>query len=664
MPRTRVPAMRHAPSAPMRLRRAWLAVALATLAAFGVAACSDDAPAATPTPDSPTAAAVAPTPPSDTPATPAPSPTSPPPTARPTAPASLPTVAPLSPTPPTPPTAPQATAVPTLTPPAATAAPPTATTAPPTATAALPMPTSTAIPPTATIASPTSTPAPPTATPIAGVRGGVLSLAVHHAAPHLDVHQEISPLLSTWGPGIVYSRLLRLKAGPDVALPSLAVECELCESWRMEGNTALVFTMRRGVRWQDAAPVHGRLLTAHDLAYSYERQRQPGWPNAGLLASTESVEASGADTLRVSLSFPDADVLVALADGHTKVVAREAVEQSGDLRAGPTVGSGAWTLADDRSASLYTYERNPTYFEDGLPFLDGIKMYVVADEATRNANFRVGRTDVQQIDIAEWLALRERRPNAPTLRSVDAGAGLEFALNTRGAPFDDERARKAALLAMNPWRAVEQVWLGAAFVAQGMPPARADWLLDEERLRPHFADPDAARELLAQLPSDAPRAVEITAGDFGERYDAHARLIAQELAAVGFAVTVRKVNRRVYAEQVWLGGDYQVLAGPIAPMVTPNAYLLSLLHSAGRWNTTGHADAELDALIEAQAQEFDDARRGELARQIQARALEGAYRYMPAGSVSIWSWWPRVRGFHPNFAASEYGYWRKVWVGE
>ena len=151
-------------------------------------------------------------------------------------------------------------------------------------------------------------------------------------------------------------------------------------------------------------------------------------------------------------------------------------------------------------------------------------------------------------------------------------------------------------------------------------------------------------------------------GDFGERYDAHARLIAEELAAAGFRASVSKVNRRVFAEQVWLGGGYQMFVGPIAPMTTPNAYLLTLLHSEGRWNTTGHADAELDALIEAQAQEYDETRRGELARQIQVRALDGAYRYMPAASVSIWSWWPRVHGFHPNFAASEYAHWRKVWM--
>ena len=602
--------MRHASSCAQRLRRAW-PFALALLLVIA-AACSDD-PGSPPTAVAPTSA----------PATAAPLPTA--------------TVAPT--TVPSPTARPDADAAPT-------------------AAAATPSPA-----PAATPTAPKPTVAPsPSPRPIPEPSGGVLNLAARHAAPHLDVHQEVSPALSTWGPGIVYSRLLRLQAGPDVELPTLAVECELCESWRLEDPTTLVFTMRGDVRWQDAAPVNGRPLTADDVAFSFDRQRQPGWPNAGLLAMVDSVQATGEDTLRISLVAPDADILVALADGHTKIVSREAVELGGDLKGGPAVGSGPWSLAKSGLAVGYVFERNQMYFEEGLPLLDAIRIHVLEDGATRSAAFGVGRIDLHQVDPAEWPALRERRPDAPLLRSMDAGAGLEVALNTRAAPFDDPRARAAAFLAMDPWRAVEDVWLGAAFVGLGVPPARPDWLLEDAMLRPFFADPDAARTRFAPLPEGPPRTARITVGDFGERYDSHARLIAGELEAVGFDVSVGKVNRRVFAERVWLGGEYQMFVGPIAPMVTPNAYLLTLLHSQGRWNTTGHRDETLDALIEAQAQTFDEAERGELVREIQARALQGAYRYMPAGSVSLWSWWPRVRGFHPNFAASEYAHWRMVWL--
>ncbi len=514
-------------------------------------------------------------------------------------------------------------------------------------------------------ATPTRAAAYSTPSRVAVTRGGTLNLVTRHNTLHQDIHQEVSPALSTWGPGIVYSRLLRLQSGPDVELPSLAVECELCESWKMEDNTTLVFRIRGDALWHDVAPVNGRRLTPDDIAFSYERQRQPGWPNAGLLAAIERVEAPSPDTLRISLSTPDADFIVRLADGHSKVAAREAVQLNGDLRNGPTIGSGPWILGSNGASGAHAFERNLLYFEAGLPLVDAINMQVISDAATRNAAFRVGAIDVQQMEPEEWEDFSRKRPNAPVLRSKDAGTGLEVAFKTTAAPFDDALARRAAFRAMNPWRAVEEVWLGSAFVSLGMPPARADWLLDDEQLEAYFGDVDLARKLARQVAADAPlAAVVIKVGDFGERYEAHARLIADELKTVGFEPTIEKVNRREFAEEVWLGGDYQMFVGPIAPVTTPNGYLLTLLHSQGRWNTTEHRDEVLDALIEAQAQEFDAATRKALGQDIQTRAFEGAYRFMPAASVSIWTWWPRVRDFHPNFAGFEYSHWAWVWLEE
>ena len=72
-----------------------------------------------------------------------------------------------------------------------------------------------------------------------------MNLATRENIAHQDVHQDASPALSTWGPGIVYSRLLRFQSGAELDLPSLAVECELCEGWGMsEAGTEFMFRLR------------------------------------------------------------------------------------------------------------------------------------------------------------------------------------------------------------------------------------------------------------------------------------------------------------------------------------------------------------------------------------------------------------------------------------
>ena len=47
------------------------------------------------------------------------------------------------------------------------------------------------------------------------------------------------------------------------------------------------------------------------------------------LLAMKDIQAEGKRTLKVTLQFPDADFLLALADGHSKVVAREAVDVMG-----------------------------------------------------------------------------------------------------------------------------------------------------------------------------------------------------------------------------------------------------------------------------------------------------------------------------------------------
>ena len=71
------------------------------------------------------------------------------------------------------------------------------------------------------------------ATPVAQ-QGGRLRIATRTVLEDLDVHRASPPSLAAFGPGIVYSRLLRFASGPEVQTPSLALECDLCESWVWE----------------------------------------------------------------------------------------------------------------------------------------------------------------------------------------------------------------------------------------------------------------------------------------------------------------------------------------------------------------------------------------------------------------------------------------------
>ena len=81
--------------------------------------------------------------------------------------------------------------------------------------------------------------------------GGTLKFTseyTDYALSYQNVHLQFSPTLSSFGPGIIYSRILKFKTGPEVIQPSLEFECDVCESWQMTSPTRFEFKLREGVK--------------------------------------------------------------------------------------------------------------------------------------------------------------------------------------------------------------------------------------------------------------------------------------------------------------------------------------------------------------------------------------------------------------------------------
>ncbi len=483
------------------------------------------------------------------------------------------------------------------------------------------------------------------------------------------MHREISETLTSLGPGIAYSRLLRLRTGPeaDVPQPSLLLECDLCEGWEMLDPLTYRFRLRKDVRWHNVAPVNGRELVAEDVVFSYERLRTPGpdWPNAPLLQNMRTVEAEDSYTLKITLDpgFPDADFLVALADGHSKVVAREAVELQGHLMEGPVIGSGPWIWRSTEDDIGSVFERNPDYFEEGLPFADELAIRVIKEEQSLLAAFITRTVDVYRASPESWDNLNQTAVEFESFLSRQGGSGLILAMNVSAPPFDNLQVRRAVLKALDPWDYVRTVWSDQGFVSLGMPVQRADWLLTRDEIREsYFADPSSASDLLASSGLGMPVRFDLTVADFGDIYLEQGRRIEADLMSAGFAPDLKVFNPSQYTDKVWRDKDYQLSVGVLPPTSTTNSFLFAILHGLGSWNVAGHSDGLLNGMIDRQAVERDPARRRGLVRDIQRYLLDQAYLFSPVTGGARWVFAPRIKGLYPNTASSEYFYWAKAWV--
>src|SRR5262245_16325388 len=163
-------------------------------------------------------------------------------------------------------------------------------------------------------------------------RGGTFRLRSHVAPAPFDPHQTIA--FATASPlSLAYSRLVKVKGGSAVVPGTQPLEGDLAESWERQGDTVHVFKLRKGVRWHPKPPVNGRELTAEDVRYTYDRfLNTRGNPNKSVLDMVDKVEAVDKYTVKFTLREPNAWFLDRLASTSTWIVAKECVDQFGDLK--------------------------------------------------------------------------------------------------------------------------------------------------------------------------------------------------------------------------------------------------------------------------------------------------------------------------------------------
>src|SRR5262249_47883651 len=161
-----------------------------------------------------------------------------------------------------------------------------------------------------------------------------------------------------------------------------------------------------------------------------------------VLEEIEKVEALDRHTVRITLKAPFAWFLDALAATTTWIVAREAVEQHGDLkRPEACIGTGPWMLERYAPNARPTWVRPPGYFVAGLPYADGVEASMDGDAAARLARWLGGHFDFAPGPgmIVRRLDLDTVRKRKPGLRTAEFAwmVGAFAAMKLDQEPFRD-----------------------------------------------------------------------------------------------------------------------------------------------------------------------------------------------------------------------------------
>ncbi len=478
-------------------------------------------------------------------------------------------------------------------------------------------------------------------------------MGVTGAAPHKDMHAMLSEWAALFGPGPSHGRLMRFVLDAD-GPPTLEVECDLCESWRFVDDLTVEFSLDSEARWQPAEGFASRPVTSQDVAFSMNRLRTPGMPHASLLDAVESVEPVSEDVVRFNLRYPDPDLPIKLASPYAVILAPDSLDGVDVPRSGAP-GAGPWLYERGRTGqvTLNAWDGHSTGTK-----VERIVFHPASTPDLVTHLLQQGRVDLAQVSESEWPALESEGFASEVVHR--SGRGVIFGLNSTRPPFDDRDVRRAALLALSPHDALRQA-LGIGSVSMGLPLASSEWAISQAEVDGVFGDQAQARAVLGAVGSQG--SIVLIVANFGETYVEHGRLLAEQLEGAGLDVVVEVLSRAAYLRRVWEERDFDAFVGPMPPTDTPNAFLLGLVHSEGAFNVTGGTSA-LDALIEQQSAELDDAARVELAREIQREMLSEALFFMAAGAAERWAFSDRVTGFVPHMPMGSGDLWVDVGVAE
>jgi peptide/nickel transport system substrate-binding protein len=278
--------------------------------------------------------------------------------------------------------------------------------------------------------------------------GGVLEYWNRTDPPGFDLHRWTSH--TPWFAHPVFSTLVRYDSSKKEFLDENIIG-DLAERWEVSPDgKAYTFYLHQNVKWHDGQP-----FTATDVAYSFEKILDPERSViAGRFPGFGRLEVVNDHTVTVHMEAPQASFLPILAQGYAVMQPKHKADADGKKADFLKVGTGPFMFKESVPGVSYTYVKNPHYFKPGLPYLDGLKIYIVRDRPAQRAAFVAHRVNMTNptAGMPTQSIYNQHKKRAPkgTYSIQDFQMVRLLWFNLKGdKPWNDVRVRRAINLALD-----------------------------------------------------------------------------------------------------------------------------------------------------------------------------------------------------------------------
>ena len=465
--------------------------------------------------------------------------------------------------------------------------------------------------------------------------GGTLTFLIPaDAPPSFDGHRETT-FATAQSVAPFYSVLIRIN--PKNSLSTTDFVCDLCTAIPTPGDDGktYAFKIRDGVKFHDASP-----LTSADVAASWN---EIVFPPPGVSSARQSnfgmvdkIEAPDPSTVVFHLKYATTAFLPALADPFAFVYKKEIIDRDPHWYEKNVMGSGPFKFAGLEIGQAIKGTRNPDFYVQGLPYLDGFVGIYADKQATRIDAIRADRAAMEMRGLPPSARdqLVSDLGDKITVQESDWNCSNLITPNEKKKPFDDVRVRRALALALDQWKGaaalskIAIVRTPGGIVFPGSPLAATK---DELQQLPGFG-PDIeksraeARRLLKEAGAEG-LSFELVNRNIDQPYKYEAAFVIDEWSKIGVKATQKVIPTGPFYESL-RGGTFDVTVdfncqGVVNPPIDVGKYLPRSVQSENYGNYEDPAEIDM---YQKMLRESDPAKQRVLMREFEKYVLDTQVR--------------------------------------
>ncbi|MBI2885854.1 MAG: ABC transporter substrate-binding protein [Chloroflexi bacterium] len=495
--------------------------------------------------------------------------------------------------------------------------------------------------------------------------GGVLTTAQTDDPPNFDLYSNSTTNMQkfTWA---AYNNLVLFdpydnsKFMPDIA-----------ERWEIskDGKEA-TFYLHKNIKFHNGTP-----LTAADVKFSLEWVKDP--PKGVVstrrdnLLPIDAILTPDEYTVKLVTKLPYAALFPMLAQGWMGIYSKGFVEPKGHkIMEKEMMGSGAFKLKEYIRGTSIEMVKNTDYWQKGVPYLDGLKVFFIPDRGTRLAALRTGQLDMLGLDVLDAEDIAKTMAGKINIEEGVSIGWSTLNMNAKRGALGDLRVRKALSLAIDRPGYIKLVQKGDGVIGGYVPPTSPFALSKEELMKLPGYGPDIeanrreAKKLLAE--AGVPNGFDVANFIVRKGSEDLGVYVQDQLKQVGVTSTIKIMDSGpAYDAAVKL--DFDMLPwGHGLALDDPDAHYSELYLCGAPRDYSGMCDQKVTELFNKQSQELDPAKRKQLVWDLERYAV-------PLGIKLVLSWngfrsasWNYVKGWQETGGGGGGGYnvrhYKQVWM--